>query len=167
MTACQLTNNVVRGTVQTIALLLAGVRAMEISAFDEALRTPSHEAHVVALRTQQVVQLESGVSEVPDPLGGSWYVERLTDEVEQAIAERIRFIEGLGEIRELCEQGFFRGLFADAMVDRASKIEAGSWPVVGVNWFVMDPDGDRLLREGSLAWISGASDRPVLAVDSD
>jgi methylmalonyl-CoA mutase N-terminal domain/subunit len=158
MTACQLTNNVVRGTVQTIALLLAGVRAMEISAFDEALRTPSHEAHVVGLRTQQVVSLESGVSEVPDPLGGSWYVERLTDEVEQAIAERIRFIEELDDIKELCEQGFFRGLFADAMVDRASTIEEGSRPVVGVNRFAMDPDDDRLLQDLSQVRIEPARD---------
>jgi methylmalonyl-CoA mutase, N-terminal domain len=158
MTACQLMNNVVRGTVQTMALLLAGVRAMEISAFDEALRTPSHEAHVVALRTQQVVALESGVAEAPDPLGGSWYVERLTDEVEQAISARVRFIEGLGDIRELCEQGFFRGLFADAMVDRASEIEAGSRPVVGVNRFVTSPDDDRLLRDLSQVRIEPAWD---------
>jgi methylmalonyl-CoA mutase, N-terminal domain len=158
MTACQLTNNIVRGTVQTIALLLAGVRAMEISAFDEALRTPSREAHVVALRTQQVVALESGVPEVPDPLGGSWYIERLTDEVEQAISDRVRFIEGLGDIRELCEQGFFRGLFADAMVDRASEIDAGSRPVVGVNRFVTSPDDDRLLRDLSQVRIEPAWD---------
>jgi methylmalonyl-CoA mutase N-terminal domain/subunit len=149
MTACQLTNNVVRGTVQTMALLMAGVRAMEISAFDEALRTPSHEAHVVALRTQQIAALESGVSEVPDPLGGSWYVERLTDEMEQAIEERVRFIEGLDDIKELCAQGFFRSLFADAMVDRAAAIDTGALPVVGVNRFVMDPDADHLLRDVS------------------
>jgi methylmalonyl-CoA mutase N-terminal domain/subunit len=158
LTACQLTNNVVRGTVQTIALLLAGVRAMEISTFDEALRTPSHEAHVVALRTQQVVALESGVPDVPDPLGGSWYVERLTDEVEQAISDRVRFIEGLADIKELCEQGFFRGLFADAMVDRAAEVDAGSRPVVGVNRFVTGPDEDRLLRDLSQVRIEPAWD---------
>jgi methylmalonyl-CoA mutase N-terminal domain/subunit len=158
LTAAQLTNNIVRGTVQTIALLLAGVRAMEISAFDEALRTPSHEAHVVALRTQQVVQLESGVSEVPDPLGGSWYVERLTDELEQAISERIRFIEGLADIRELCEQGFFRALFAEAMVQRAAGMQDGSRPVVGVNRFVTDPAEDRLLSDLSEVRIEPAWD---------
>jgi methylmalonyl-CoA mutase N-terminal domain/subunit len=158
MTACQLTNNVDRGTVQTIALLLAGVRAMEVSTFDEALRTPSHEAHVVALRTQQVVALESGVPEVPDPLGGSWYLERLTDEVERAISDRVRAIEGLGDIKDLCEHGFFRGLFADAMVDRASQIDAGSRPVVGVNRFVTSPDDDRLLRDLSQVRIEPAWD---------
>jgi methylmalonyl-CoA mutase, N-terminal domain len=147
LTARQLSNNIVRGTVQTIALLLAGVRAMEISAFDEALRTPSHEAHVVALRTQQVVQLETGITEVADALGGSWHVEALTDELEAKIAARIRSIEELGEIKELCEQGFFRGLFADAMVERAEEVASGTRPVVGVNVHVMDGADDTLLRD--------------------
>lgn len=149
MTATQLANNIVRGTVQTLALLMAGVRAMEISAFDEALRTPSPEAHLVALRTQQVVALETGVTDVEDPLAGSAHVERLTDELCQAITARIASIDGLGPIEELCEQGFFRGLFADAMVDRASAIAAGELAVVGVNRHVMADADDRLLREVS------------------
>jgi methylmalonyl-CoA mutase N-terminal domain/subunit len=149
MTAAQLPNNIVRGTVQTIALLLAGVRAMEISAFDEALRTPSHEAHVVALRTQQVVQLETGITDVADPLAGSAWVEELTSAFEQSITERIAEIDGLGEIRDLCEQGYFRGLFADALVDRATEVEDGTRPVVGVNVHVMDPVDDTLLRSVS------------------
>jgi methylmalonyl-CoA mutase N-terminal domain/subunit len=153
MTAVQLTNNIVRGTVQTVALMLAGVRAMEISAFDEALRTPSHEAHVVGLRTQQVVQLESGITTAPDPLGGSWYVERLTDELESRIEQRISFIEGLGDIKELCEQGFFRGLFVDAMVDRSKEVDSGERPVVGVNVHVMAAEEDSLLRDLSEARI--------------
>jgi methylmalonyl-CoA mutase N-terminal domain/subunit len=147
MTAPQLTNNIVRGTVQTIALLLAGVRAMEVSAFDEALRTPSHEAHVVGLRTQQVVQLETGITDVVDPLAGSEYVERLTDELADAITMRIAEIDALGPIQELCEQGYFRGLFADAMVDRAREVDSGQRPVVGVNCHLMDPADDRLLRD--------------------
>jgi methylmalonyl-CoA mutase N-terminal domain/subunit len=146
MTAVQLPNNIVRGTVQTIALLLAGVRAMEISAFDEALRTPSHEAHVVALRTQQVVQLETGVTDVADPLAGSTYVEELTSAYERRITERIAEIDGLGTIQELCEQGYFRGVFADALVDRASEVTDGSRAVVGVNVHTMDSADDTLLR---------------------
>jgi methylmalonyl-CoA mutase N-terminal domain/subunit len=147
MTARQLTNNIVRGTVQTIALLMAGVRAMEISAFDEALRTPSHEAHVVGLRTQQVVQLETGITDVPDPLAGSVHVEALTDELEAAIEARVHTIEELAPIKELCDQGFFRGLFADAMVDRATEVSGGERPVVGVNVHVMDDAEDTLLRD--------------------
>jgi methylmalonyl-CoA mutase N-terminal domain/subunit len=113
---------------------------------------------VVALRTQQVVQLESGVADVADPLAGSTYVERLTDELEQAISTRIAQIDGRGEIKELCEQGFFRGLFADAMVDRAAQIESGERPVVGVNRFVMPADQDRLLRDLSEVRIEPAWD---------
>jgi len=149
MTARQLTNNIVRGTVQTIALLLAGVRAMEISAFDEALRTPSHEAHVVGLRTQQVVQLETGITEVADPLAGSRHVEALTDELEAKIAARIAAIEQLGDIKDLCEQGFFRELFAAAMVDRATEVSSGERPVVGVNVHELDEADDTLLRDVS------------------
>ncbi|HWV35503.1 MAG TPA: methylmalonyl-CoA mutase family protein, partial [Thermomicrobiales bacterium] len=83
MTSEQLVNNVVRGTSQALSLYLAGVRAMEISAFDEPIRTPSREAHIVGLRTQQILQLEARASDVADPLGGSYFIEALTDEVEQ------------------------------------------------------------------------------------
>lgn len=181
MTARQLTNNIVRGTVQTIALQMAGVRAMEISAFDEALRTPSHEAHVVGLRTQQVVGLETGIAEVADPLGGSWHVEALTDELEAKIEARIRSIEEQGDIKDLCEQGFFRGLFADAMVDRAKEVDSGERPVVGVNVHVMDDAEDGLLRDLSetriepswdhveriVAWKAGRDARSVRSALAD
>ena len=75
LTAQQPINNVVRGAVQALALVLAGVQALEISAFDEAYRTPSKDAHMVGLRTQQILDLEAGVAKVLDPLGGSYFVE--------------------------------------------------------------------------------------------
>jgi methylmalonyl-CoA mutase, N-terminal domain len=147
MTAEQLVNNVVRGAVQTVAMSMAGVRAMEISAFDEAIRTPTPEAHLVGLRTQQVVQLESGVGDVADPLGGSYYVEALTTELENAIAERVRFIEELGDISDLSHQGFFRAIFCEAMVERSRGVDEGRRPVVGVNVHKVDPAADTLLRD--------------------
>jgi methylmalonyl-CoA mutase, N-terminal domain len=147
MTGPQLVNNVVRGTSQTLALYMAGVRAMEISAFDEPIRTPSKQAHVVGLRTQQVVQLETGVTDVADPLGGSYYVEALTDETERRIEERVREIEERGDVAELHSQGFFRSIFADAMVERAREVDEGIKPVVGVNCHRMDPADDTLLRD--------------------
>lgn len=147
MTSEQLMNNVVRGACQTIAMTMAGVRAMEISAFDEAIRTPSQAAHLIAIRTQQVVQVETGVGDVADPLGGSYYVEALTDELERKIEERYRSIEELGDILELSSQGFFRGIFADAMVERAREIEDGRRLVVGVNVHRMAPEDDTLLRD--------------------
>jgi methylmalonyl-CoA mutase N-terminal domain/subunit len=147
MTSRQIANNIARGAIQALALTLAGVRAMEVSAFDEAIRTPSREAHLVALSTQHVVQLETGAADVADPLGGSWYVERLTDELEARILERVAFIEGLGDVVELAEQGFFRAIFAEAMVDRANEVAAGARAVVGVNVNERELEDDQLLRE--------------------
>jgi methylmalonyl-CoA mutase N-terminal domain/subunit len=147
MTARQIANNISRGAIQAVALHLAGVRAMEISAFDEAVRTPSSEAHLIGLRTQQIVQLETGITDVADPLGGSWYVEALTDELEQRISERIAFIEGLGDVVELAAQGFFRSIFAEAMVERAKEIQDGARQVVGVNVHEVPLENDRLLRD--------------------
>jgi methylmalonyl-CoA mutase, N-terminal domain len=147
MTSQQLANNITRGAVQALALTLAGVRAMEISAFDEAIRTPSRDAHIVGLSTQHVVQLESGAADVADPLGGSWYVEALTDDLEQRIEERVRSIEALGDVVELAENGFFRAIFAEAMVERAREVADGRRPVVGVNVNAVAPERDGLLRD--------------------
>ncbi|HEY4826957.1 MAG TPA: methylmalonyl-CoA mutase family protein [Solirubrobacteraceae bacterium] len=147
MTAEQLTNNIVRGASQTLTLTMAGVRAMEISAFDEAIRTPSRAAHIVGIRTQQVIQEETGVGDVADPLGGSYYVEALTDEFERRIEERVHFIEGLGDILELSTAGFFRSIFAEAMVDRAREVADGTRRVVGVNCHRLGPEEDSLLRD--------------------
>ena len=147
MTSPQLVNNVVRGTCQALALYMAGVRAMEVSAFDEAIRTPSQEAHLVGLRTQQIVQLETGVADVADPLGGAYYVEALTDEMERQIKERVEEIEGFGSVVELQAQGYFRAIFADAMVARARAIESGGRKVVGVNCHKIPPEEDTMLRD--------------------
>lgn len=147
MTAEQLTNNIVRGTCQAVAMTMAGVRAVEISAFDEAVRTPTEDAHSVSLRTQLVVQLETGVGDVADPLGGSYYVEALTDELESRIESRIREIESFGDILELSGKGFFRGIFADAMVERAREVQEGRRMVVGVNVHKLPSEEDTLLRE--------------------
>jgi methylmalonyl-CoA mutase N-terminal domain/subunit len=147
MTSQGLANNISRGAVQALGLTLAGVRAMEISAFDEAIRTPSREAHIVGLGTQHVVQLETGAADVADPLGGSWYVEALTDELEARIEERMRAIEALGDVVDLAEQGFFRAIFADAMVERAREVSEGRRAVVGVNVAQRAPEDDGLLRD--------------------
>jgi methylmalonyl-CoA mutase N-terminal domain/subunit len=147
LTAQQPINNVVRGTVQALALALAGVQAMEISAFDEAYRTPSPEAHLVGLRTQQVIQLESNVTTVADPLGGSYYVESLTNEIERRIWDLVTHIEAMGDPAALCDQGWFRRLFEEAMQREAREVQDGTLPRVGVNVFQMPDDQDTLLRE--------------------
>ncbi len=147
MTSRQIANNISRGAIQALALTLAGVRAMEISAFDEAIRTPSREAHLVALGAQHVVALETGAGDVADPLGGSWYIEALTDEIETLILERIAYIEGLGDVVSLAENGFFRTLFEEAMVERANEIVDHRRLQVGVNVNELPIDEDTLLRD--------------------
>ena len=153
LTAQQPVNNVVRGAVQTVAMALAGVKALEVSAFDEAYRTPSEAAHTVALRTQQIVALETDVLAAADPLAGSHHMEHLTDTVEEAILARVAEIEALGDPAALSEGGWFRRVFEDAMVRTAAEVADGTRPVVGVNCFTVADADDRLLREESEAKI--------------
>jgi len=147
LTAQQPANNIVRGTIQALAMVLGGVQALEISAFDEAYRTPSPESHLVALRTQQIVELESGAARVVDPLGGSHYVESLTDELEQRIAAMIRDIEARGSALELAGQGWFREFFRNAMERHHKQLSEDELRVVGVNIHRIPPEEDTLLRE--------------------
>jgi methylmalonyl-CoA mutase, N-terminal domain len=147
LTAAQPINNVVRGAVQAVAMAMAGVQGLEISTFDEAFRTPSHAAHVVAMRTQQVIAEETGVDRVADPLGGSWYVESLTDELERRVEAEVRRIEAIGDVGELVEAGFFREMFLKGMDRHAQDVQTGTRRVVGVNCHAMEPAEDTLLRE--------------------
>jgi len=147
LTAQQPVNNVVRGATQALGLVLAGAQAIEVSTFDEGYRIPSPEAHLVGLRTQQVIQLETGVTRVADPLGGSYYVESLTDEMERRIDERVGEIEAAGEPAELCAAGWFRRIFRDAMERHARELEDGTLRKVGVNEHVIPAEEDVLLRE--------------------
>ena len=147
LTAQQPINNVVRGAVQALALVLAGVQALEISAFDEAYRTPSRDAHIVGLRTQQILDLETGAAKVLDPLGGSYFLEALTDELEVRIRSRIDAIEAMGDPEKLSAGGFFREIFHRAMEDAQHEVEKGELQVVGVNAHRIADEDDRLLRE--------------------
>jgi methylmalonyl-CoA mutase N-terminal domain/subunit len=147
LTAEQPANNIVRGTVQALAMALAGVQAMEISTFDEAYRTPSPQSHEVGLRTQQIIQLEGLVSQVNDPLGGSYFVEKLTDDIENRIWKMVSDIEALGDLKDLSEQGYFRQIFAETMVRNAKWVAEGRLHKVGVNCFQVPAEEDTLLRD--------------------
>jgi methylmalonyl-CoA mutase N-terminal domain/subunit len=147
LTAQQPVNNIVRGALQSLALVMAGVQAMEISAFDEAYRTPSPESHMVGLRTQQIIHLESNVAKVVDPLGGSYFIESLTDEMEKRIWDRVLEIEGMGDPAELSDKGWFKRYFEDAMAAYSQKISDGSLPKVGLNVFSIPEEEDTLLKE--------------------
>ena len=147
LTAQQPVNNIVRGTTQALALVMSGVQAIEISAFDEAFRTPSKEAHLVGLRTQQIIDLESGVAKVLDPLGGSYLVEHLTGEMEVRIRARIDELEAMGELEELCRRGVFREIFHRAMETNHMAVERGEASMVGVNVHRMAEADDTMLRD--------------------
>ncbi len=147
LTAQQPVNNVVRGTIQALALACAGVQAIEVSTFDEAFRTPSPEAHLVGLRTQQVVHLESNVTQVADPLGGSYCLEALTDDLERRIWNMVQSIEAEGDPAYLSDSGWFRQLFRAAMERHARAIADGTLPRVGVNVHQVADEEDVLLRE--------------------
>ena len=159
LTAQQPVNNVVRGTVQALALAMAGVQAMEISTFDEAYRTPTPEAHEVGLRTQQIIQLESNVTQVNDPLGGSYYVESLTNELETHIRSMVEEIEALGDPATLSDDGWFRRLFTDAMSRYAKEVDSGVRKKVGLNVFHVPDEEDTLLRSVSEAKIEPCRER--------
>jgi methylmalonyl-CoA mutase N-terminal domain/subunit len=147
LTAQQPVNNVIRGAVQSLALVLAGAQAIEISGFDEAFRTPSPEAHLVGLRTQQIVQLEAGVTQVADPLGGSYYLESLTTETEERIRAMVARIESSGDPAALCDNGWFRTLLQDATERYARELQEGTRMQVGANVLHLPPEEDTLLRE--------------------
>jgi methylmalonyl-CoA mutase N-terminal domain/subunit len=147
LTAQQPFNNIVRGAIQSLALVMAGVQALEISAFDEAYRTPSPESHLVGLRTQQIVGLETNITKVADPLGGSYYIEALTDEIEDRIRDMIADIESKGDPAELSDKGFFKKFFDDVMARYAGQIADGELPKVGLNCHQIAEEDDTLLKE--------------------
>jgi len=159
LTAQQPFNNIIRGTAQTIALVIAGVQALEISAFDEAYRTPSPESHLVGLRTQQVIHLESNIAKVADPLGGSYFVEKLTDDVEKRIWDMVTEIEAMGDPAELSDKGWFKKFFEDAMERYSKQISDGELEKVGVNVHQIPDDEDTLLKDVAEGKIEPCWDR--------
>jgi len=158
LTAQQPTNNIIRGTLQSLALVLGGVQALEISAFDEGYRTPSPESHLVGLRTQQIIDLETNIPKVQDPLGGSYYVESLTDEIEKQIVSLIKEIEARGDPVVLSENGWFKRFFDDAMERYGRQLHQGELPKVGMNVHRIPEEEDTLLREIAEEKIEPASE---------
>lgn len=143
--APQPVNNVVRGTVQALAAVLGGCQGLDLSAFDEPVDLPSEEAGMVALRTQQIIALESGAANVVDPLGGSWFVEELTDEVERRAVAVMAEIDNLGGMVAAAKAGWLRNLMDERQVALHKSIESGERPIVGVNCYQISPEKDTLL----------------------
>lgn len=149
LTAQQPYNNIVRVAIQALAAVLGGTQSLHTNSFDEAYATPSEEAVTIALRTQQILAYESGVSEVVDPLGGSYFVESLTDSLEKQASEYIDRIEKLGGAVAAIEQGFQQREIQESAYLYQKAIDSGETIVVGVNKYVSEsPSIPRLLRVG-------------------
>lgn len=138
LTAQQPINNISRVTIQTIAAILGGTQSLHTNGYDEALSLPTEEAAATALRTQQIVAFESGIPETVDPLAGSYFVETLTNEVEQAAWELIKKIDAIGGSVAAIEQGFVQDEIAKSAYKYQQEIENGEKIIVGVNKFVAD-----------------------------
>src|SRR2546423_15061266 len=128
-------NNIVRTTLQAMAAVLGGAQSLHTNSLDEAYALPSEHAVTIALRTQQVIAYESGVTATPDPLGGSYFLERLTLDMESGARDYIRRIDDMGGMIAAIEQGFPQSEIADASYRYQQAIEAGEKIVVGVNRF--------------------------------
>ncbi|HZI97631.1 MAG TPA: methylmalonyl-CoA mutase family protein [Actinomycetales bacterium] len=140
LTAQQPMNNVVRAALEATAAALAGVQTMHVSAYDEALGVPTEKAATLALRTQQVVAFESGLTETLDPFGGSYAVESLTDELEAEIDVLSREIEGRGGALACIETGWFAKELSDAAYRHSQDVDSGERVVVGVNRYPTAPE---------------------------
>jgi methylmalonyl-CoA mutase, N-terminal domain len=135
LTAQQPHNNISRVTIQTLAAVLGGTQSLHTNSYDEALSLPTEEAARIALRTQQVAAFESGVADTADPLGGSYFIEALTNEVEEKAWQLVHKIDIMGGSVSAIEQGFIQNEIAKSAYEYQQKIETGEKIIVGVNKF--------------------------------
>ena len=168
LTAQQPENNVVRVAIQALAAVLGGTQSLHTNSLDEALALPSEHAVTIALRTQQIIAEESGVTNTVDPLGGSFFVEAQTDRIEAQAYDYFRRIEGLGGVIPAIDKGFFQSEISDAAYRYQREIDKGQRHIVGVNAYPddkpitipileMDPQGyERQIAR--LAWVRAERD---------
>jgi methylmalonyl-CoA mutase N-terminal domain/subunit len=147
LTAQQPYNNIVRVAIQALAAILGGTQSLHTNSFDEAYATPSQEAVTIALRTQQLLAYEMGIGDVVDPLGGSYFIESLTEALEKQAAEYIDKIDELGGAVAAIEQGFQQKEIQESSYRQQKNIEENKATVVGVNRFVsLSPKIPELLQ---------------------
>jgi methylmalonyl-CoA mutase N-terminal domain/subunit len=138
LTAQQLLNNNARITLQALAAVLGGVQSIHTCSYDEAVGIPTEESHRTALRTQQILMWESGARQVADPLAGSYFVEKLTDEMEDAAWEIFEDLEQRGGYLTGIETGEIKRAIDNSSYEMKQRINSGQLPVVGVNKYVND-----------------------------
>src|SRR4051812_48161853 len=141
LTAQQPLNNVTRTAIEALAGVLGGTQSLHTNSYDEALALPTEDAVRIALRTQQIIAHETGVVDTIDPLGGSYYVEALTDQMEAAAYDYFRRIDELGGMVEAVKQNFCQREMADASYELQGRIDHGDRIVVGVNRYTEGDDG--------------------------
>ncbi len=152
LTAQQPDNNVIRSTVQALAAVLGGTQSLHVNSRDEALSLPTEESAQLSLRTQQILAHESGAADVVDPLGGSWYIENLTDRLETSALEYIQRIDRMGGAVAAIEDGFQVQEIADAAFRHQREVDENDRIVVGVNRYVTEaPPISGLLRVDATA----------------
>jgi methylmalonyl-CoA mutase N-terminal domain/subunit len=142
LVAPQPQNNIVRVAVETMAAVLSGAQSIFTCAFDEAFQIPTENSAEIALRTQQIIALESGIARSVDALGGSHYVEWLTDETEKRILEKMEELDAHGGAVTAIEEGWLQMRIAQRAHERKRDIDSGAFPIVGVNVHT-DEDADR------------------------
>jgi methylmalonyl-CoA mutase N-terminal domain/subunit len=138
LTAQQPMVNVVRTAYQALAAVLGGTQSLHTNSMDEALCLPTEDAVRVALRTQQILAHESGAANTIDPLAGSYYIEKLTDDMEKEAYEYFDKVEAMGGVVEAIERGFFQREISEASYRYQKEIESGERTIVGVNDYVLE-----------------------------
>ncbi|MEX2238226.1 MAG: methylmalonyl-CoA mutase family protein [Dehalococcoidia bacterium] len=142
LTAQQPENNIVRAAVQALASVLGGVQSLALSCYDEALALPTPEAQRMAVRSQQIIAYESGVTDTADPLAGSYYVETLTNELEEKASALMARIDDLGGSVAAIEAGYMQQEIQEAAVRWQQDVDSGRRTIVGVNKFKVENDPD-------------------------
>ena len=146
LTAKGLENNVVRVALQALSAVLGGAQSLHTNSKDEALALPTQQAALLALRTQQILAYESGVPQVVDPLGGSWYVEKLTQDLEEEAEAYLEKIRSLGGMLQAIESGYVQREIQEAAYQQQARLESGDEIVVGVNRFESEEAPIEVLR---------------------
>jgi len=173
LTAQQPYNNIVRVAVQALSAVLGGTQSLHTNSFDEAYATPSEEAVTIALRTQQVLAHENGLADVVDPLGGSYFIESLTDELEKQVKVYLEKVEKLGGAVAAIEGGYQQREIQENSYRQQKEVDAGRSTVVGVNKFIssthkiagltkIDPEGEKA-QVARLAGIKSSRDNKRVA----
>jgi methylmalonyl-CoA mutase N-terminal domain/subunit len=165
LTAQQPENNITRVAIQALSAICGGAQSLHTNSFDEALALPTERAATIALRTQQILAAEAGTTDTADPLGGSYFIEALTDELEEGARALIAHIDDLGGAVAAIEQGFVQAEIESSAFRHQRDVESGDRVVVGVNAFTdeapervallhMDPEIENRQRDRTRTWRS-------------